>query len=101
MNKNFLVALEIDEFRKLVQEIIDESLVKLLPKEKEEVNLDSITDLIPRLDVAKLFGVSLVTLDKWKMKGLIPRPIKQCSRVFYFKDDILKLLKDKKHLNFR
>lgn len=44
--------------------------------------------LVPRVRVAKEYGVSLVTLDKWAKYGQIPRPIKKGGRVFYSRKEL-------------
>ncbi|MBK9192728.1 MAG: helix-turn-helix domain-containing protein [Crocinitomicaceae bacterium] len=52
-------------------------------------------DLIPRRDVAKLFGISLVTLAKWARLKILPKPIKKGGRVFYLRSQINESIKPK------
>jgi len=49
------------------------------------------TDLIPRYDVAKMFRVSLVTIDDWTTKGLL-QSYKIANRVYYKRAEIEKAL---------
>lgn len=45
-------------------------------------------DMVPRLQVAKEYGVSTVTLDKWAKYGQIPKPIKKGGRIFYSRKEL-------------
>jgi predicted DNA-binding transcriptional regulator AlpA len=54
-----------------------------------------IDDLIPRVEVAKLFGISLVTLAKWARLKILPKPVKLGGRVFYVREQINALIKSK------
>ncbi len=53
---------------------------KLEPLERE--------NLVPRVKVAKEYGVSVVTLDKWAKYGQIPKPIKKGGRVYYSRKEL-------------
>ena len=44
--------------------------------------------LITRVQVAKEYGVSLVTLDKWAKYGQIPKPTKKGRRVYYSRKEL-------------
>lgn len=44
--------------------------------------------LVPRVKVAKEYGVSLVTLDKWAKYGQIPKPIKKGGRVYFSRKEL-------------
>lgn len=65
-----------------------------LPEKNEEEDL---TDyLIPRQDLAKMFGISTVSLDKWKRAGLLPKPVKMAGRVYYIRKEIMELIEKRK-----
>lgn len=76
-----------------IEEVIESTLVKLrLPSN----SMESVsTDLISRRKVAELFGVSLTTIDKWRKFRLLPAEIKQGSRVYFPKQALEELLRNK------
>ena len=45
-------------------------------------------EMVPRIKVAKEYGISVVTLDKWAKYGQIPKPIKKGGRVFYSRKEL-------------
>ncbi|NUM51280.1 MAG: helix-turn-helix domain-containing protein [Flavobacteriales bacterium] len=55
--------------------------------------VDLMNDLIPRKDVANLFGISLVTLAKWARNKILPKPIKKGGRVYYLRSQINQVIK--------
>jgi predicted site-specific integrase-resolvase len=48
-----------------------------------------------RQEVANFFRVSLVTIDKWRRYGLLPKTIKQSGRTYFLRKDVEKLVEDK------
>ena len=96
--ENLLVTLSVGELRYLISEEVTNCL-KTTPKEKEleskEKPGEPVTELISRKKVAQMFGVSTTTIDKWRKFKLLPKGIKQCSRVYFIKSEIIELLKKK------
>jgi predicted DNA-binding transcriptional regulator AlpA len=90
MKYDLLVTLTISELRSLIAELLDEKLMPLMPQ--ENVQKDPAA-LYSRLEVAKLFGVSTTTIDKWRRYGILPPHVKIASRVYFYKDEIVELLK--------
>lgn len=82
--KKLLVELTEEDLQKLIVETITQQLVN----QNKLPNRDPMDDLIPRLEVAKLFGISLVTLAKWARLKILPRPIKKGGRVFYRRSEL-------------
>ena len=85
MNDQLIVTLKIGELRAIINDCIAESLKQFNPKsENEEV-------LMKRIDVAKMFGISLVTLNQWMRDGrLLYHRIK--SRVYFKKAEVIEAL---------
>lgn len=82
--KKLLVELTEEDLKKLIAETITQQL----GNHAKLPNRDPMDDLIPRLDVAKLFGISLVTLAKWARLKILPRPIKKGGRVYYMRSQL-------------
>ncbi len=89
-----LVELTEEDLKNLIRSLLIQQQVAATSSVKPEV----INDLIPRRDVAKLFGISLVTLAKWARLKILPKPIKKGGRVFYLRSQINQCLVPKKEL---
>jgi predicted DNA-binding transcriptional regulator AlpA len=83
-DKTLIGQLTVEEFRQLF----------LLTRKVDEKSKDE-KKLIPRLDVARIFKVSLTTIDTWTKHSVLPVPIKMGSRVYYLKSAIEDLLTKK------
>lgn len=92
--KKLLVELTEEDLQKLISETIHLQLIN----HRTEVPREPTDDLISRLDVAKVFGISLVTLAKWARLKILPKPIKKGGRVFYLRSQINQCLVPKKDL---
>ena len=79
-----IVTISTDELRDLINQSVLEALHKPAAKQLEE-------ELIKRKDVAKIFKISLVTLNEWMKTGKIPY-YRISSRIFFKKNEILGLL---------
>lgn len=91
---DFIVTMTASDLTRL----IESSVYRAIEKFKENLTNnqpEDLPELIPRKEVAKLFNISLVSLDKWRRKGLLPKPVKQGSRVYYKKDEILELIENR------
>ena len=82
--KKLLVELTEEDLKNLIVETLTNDSFKKEPESKP----DPVDDLIPRTEVAKLFGISLVTLAKWARLKILPKPIKKGGRVFYLRSQI-------------
>ena len=89
MKNVLLVTLTTTELRTLIGEVLDEKL-KPVPSLPETSNG---TPLISRIEVARLFGVSKTTIDKWRRHHVLPPVIKISSRVYFDRDQIQEGLK--------
>ena len=95
MKNDLLVTLTTTELRTLIGEVLDE---KLKPVDTQKVNETKEDVLFSRLYVAKLFGVSVTTIDKWRNFNILPPSIKIASRVYFNKSKILAMLKSEVHM---
>lgn len=92
-----LVTLRVGDLKHLISEVVTNCLKKDAPEElkvKEKPD-EPVTELISRVKVAEMFGVSTTTIDKWRKFKFLPKGIKQCSRVYFLKAEIIELLKSK------
>ena len=85
MENKLLVTLNVDELRELISEGITSALSKL-PKPKNEDET-----LLRRKDVAKIFSVSLVTINQWMKTGRLPFH-KINSRTFFKKGEVFQAI---------
>jgi len=90
MSNNLLVTLTTSDLRNLIADVIDE---KLRPEKAQESKPFDSRPLYSRLEVASLFGVSKTTIDKWRRHRVLPPAIKIASRIYFYKDQIIELLK--------
>jgi predicted DNA-binding transcriptional regulator AlpA len=95
MEENLIVTLKTSDLRSLISELLDEKLF-LLKAEKQESKKEA--SLISRLEVAKLFGVSKTTIDKWRRSKILPPIVKIASRVYFRRDQIIDLLQRKQRI---
>ena len=84
MDSKHIVQLTTDELRQLIRE----ELETLKVAANSEKNDEPLSELMSRKEVADYFGVSLVTLNKWVKKGVLPEPIKRGKRVFFRLSDL-------------
>lgn len=72
------IVISVEEFQKILDERLELALSKLNQEEGHGEET-----LVTRKDIARLFGVSLVTLNAWMKKGLLP--FHRINRRIYFK----------------
>ena len=94
---DLLVTLKVGDLIQLISEEVTNCLKRMAPMELEsrEKPDEPVTELISRKKVAEMFGVSTTTIDKWRKFKFLPKGIKQCSRVYFLKVEIIELLKSK------
>lgn len=84
MNEQLIITLKVGELKNIIDESVTKALIKAPSKPEEET-------LLKRKEVAKIFGVSLVTLNQWMRDGRIP-----ChrinSRVFFKRTEVMEAL---------
>ena len=91
-----IVTLTVQQLKDAILTSVKEEIQKLLsqPIKDSEDNLDDL--LLTRHQVAKMFGISTVSLDKWKRAGLLPKHIKMAGRVYYMRQEILEMINKRK-----
>ena len=80
MDEKLLITMNASDLRNLIEEVLDEKL-KPVPSLPEVSNG---TPLISRIEVARLFGVSKTTIDKWRRHHVLP-PVIKISQMRYLK----------------
>ncbi len=98
MSENLLVTLKISELKSMIEGIIDAKFNHF--KELFKTS-SSLSKFMSRQEVANLFNVSLVSIDKWKKHGILPKPIKQSGRVYFLREEIEKMIQDKIGMQWR
>jgi hypothetical protein len=94
---DLLVTLKVGDLIQLISQEVTNCLKRTTPVELKlrEKPDEPLTELISRKKVAEMFGVSTTTIDKWRKFKFLPKGIKQCSRVYFLKTEIIELLKSK------
>ena len=72
------IVISVEEFQKILDERLELALSRLNQEEGHGEET-----LVTRKDIARLFGVSLVTVNAWMKKGLLP--FHRINRRIYFK----------------
>ena len=85
--------LEVTELQELIETSVKNALEQTASKQEPE------TVLLTRNEVAKLLGISLVTLTEWIKQGKIPA-LRIGTRVRFKKDEVLNSLKEIKSLKY-
>ncbi len=98
LTEKLIVTLNVSELRDLTAEAVESKIREL--KLVQHASSDKVLPkFMTRQEVAVVFGVSLVSIDKWKKFGLLPQPIKQSGRTYFLRKQIEKLIDDKIALN--
>ena len=85
------IVISIDEFI----EILDDRLESILSKISENKQGKE-EELLTRHDLARLFGVSLVTINEWCKKEILT-PHNMNSRVYFKKSEVMDALASSKY----
>ncbi len=89
-----IVTLTVNELKLTVQQIVRKELARLNDLEgSDSLNQATNQILLTRMEVADIFKVSTVSLDKWKRAGILPKPIKMAGKVYYLKEEIIQMIK--------
>ena len=86
MQKQVLISIPIDEFRKMVEETIEAKIASI-------VDRNTFEKLLTTEEVTLRLGITRVTLYSWRKKGLI-KSYKIENRVFFKWSEILEQLKE-------
>ena len=92
MEKSLLVTLTTTELRSLITEVVGDQLSQVV---HTPTDLTESPTLLSRLQVAALFGVSKTTIDKWRRFRILPPEVKIASRVYFYKEQIMELVKQR------
>jgi len=85
MENRLIVTLYVDELKRIIEECVTTALAKIPTPKKED------DTLLTRKDVAKLFSISLVTVNEWKRVGRIPY-YRMNRRIYFKKEELLKAI---------
>jgi predicted DNA-binding transcriptional regulator AlpA len=92
MEKSLLVTLTTTELRSLIAEVVGDQLAQVVHTPTDSTESPT---LLSRLQVAALFGVSKTTIDKWRRYRILPPEVKIASRVYFYKEQIMELVKQR------
>jgi phage antirepressor YoqD-like protein len=84
MNEQLIITLKVDDLKNIIDESVTNALTKVPQKTEEET-------LLKRIDVAKLFKISLVTLNQWMRDGRIVYH-RINSRIFFKRSEVMDAL---------
>jgi hypothetical protein len=93
-NKILIITMDIEELKNLIKESIFEVLN--VANSKSLKHADTSIELISRFDACRLFGVSKTTIDNWRKHNLLKGEVKIASRVYFEKNELVKLIADMK-----
>lgn len=86
------VVITVEELKQILDERLEKALAQTVDKtEKEEQ-----PELLTRHDLARIFGVSLVTINEWCRKGILT-PHHMNSRVYFYKSEVMEALSGSKY----
>lgn len=91
-DQRHIVTLTVQELQDSILNSLREEVQKLLNEQPSSSEDDIEELLLTRHQVAKIFGISTVSLDKWKRAGLLPKHIKMAGRVYYMRQEILEMI---------
>lgn len=83
--KLIFISVERSEIEQMIEAGIDKALQRIMSQMQPQAT----EELLTRKQVAELFKTSLVTLRQWEKDGIIPKPIRKGSRVFFRKSEIM------------
>jgi hypothetical protein len=96
MHQILFSGFHVDDFKKLLGEVIDEKLKQLPVKEQSKEH----TSFLSREEVAKMLKVSLPTLNEYSKNGIV-QSYRVGNRVLYRLDEILESIKQVKNLKYK
>ena len=88
----YLEGMTILEFKALIKESVSEQFSNVLTEQKENAS-DNNEKLLTRKETSKFLGISLVTLHKWSLEGIVPS-YRINTRIRFKKKDLEKILEN-------
>ena len=85
------------EFKNVLRETFKEEMANFTPPAPQHNHPEYLT----RIETAKLYRISLVTLNEWEKNGLMPKKITVNGRVRFRRDEILATLETAKQLKHK
>jgi hypothetical protein len=85
MENTIITTLNIEELTEVIKSSVLEAI---LDQNSNKLKQTSSDDLIKIEDIQDIFGVSKVTVHKWKKKGLIPY-YKMNRKVYFKKSEVI------------
>lgn len=95
--QTLLIPLDADALAQLIRTVVRSELAIYVPP----VPAPQLPEYLTRGETAKLYRISLVTLNEWDKNDLIPKKVKINGRVRYHRDEILASLNAIKHLKHK
>ena len=92
IERTVLISVEINELKSFIKDAVASSM-----KEEQISLIQSSKDpkLLSREEVMELFDITAPTIREWSKKGILPKPIRRGRRVYFLKNEIYKVLKDR------
>ena len=94
----YLEGISIPEFKALIKESVSEQFSNVLTEQKENASENN-DKLLNRKETAKILGVSLVTLHKWCLEGIVPS-YRINTRIRFKKEDLDKILQNPRGIKY-
>lgn len=94
-HKQFFTSLNSEDLKSLIHEAVTKIINDSLKKMNLKVDPKKEEELLTRKEVAIIYDVSYITLRDWEQKGVIPKPIRRGSRVYWLRSDIMNDLSKK------
>ncbi len=88
----YLEGMTILEFKALIKESVSEQFSNVLTEQRENAN-DNNEKLLTRKETSKFLGISLVTLHKWCLEGIVPS-YRINTRIRFKKEDLEKIIEN-------
>lgn len=96
-SQTLLIPLDTDALSALMRDVVRAELAAYIPPAPKH----DLPEYLTRIETAKLYRVSLVTLHEWDKAGTIPKKITVNGRVRYRRDEILATLETAKQLKHK
>ena len=95
MNQIILQGINTDDLKRLLKEVLEESINHSRPKVETKIQ-----PYLNRFEVAEMLKISLPTLNNWSKSGII-QSYRIGNRVLYKPDEIDKAVKTVKNLKYK
>ena len=90
----FNLSFDQEAFQQMLENVVETAIKKALPiKETQNHKQEKEVHLLTKNDVAKIFSVSIKTINDWVKQGILS-PTKVSSRVYFKREEISRLIND-------